>query len=101
MRFSEFKQLIRNNVIYVDNNNLFLYDMNTKENIKFGEWNNNYLYNLEDSGYKTSKNIAQINELIEDKVTDEGIYLIINYNEEKDGNKGIIYFYNRDKGVKI
>ncbi len=100
-KIDEFKQLIRNNVIYVYDNNLFLYDMNTKENIKFGEWNINYLYNIEDSGYKTSKNIDKINELIEDKVEDEGIYLVINYNEEKDGNKGIIYYYNRDKGVRI
>ena len=96
-----FKQLIRNNVIYIENDNLFLYDMNTKENIKFGEWDSNYSYKLEDSGYRTSKNLDKINELIDDKVTDEGIYLIINYNEEKDGNKGIIYFYNRDKGVRI
>ena len=43
-KISEFKQLIRNNIIYVENNNLFLYDMNTKENIKFGEWDSNNIY---------------------------------------------------------
>lgn len=83
--YSNVLQLIKEFVVYVKDNELFITD-GTKDT-KLGEWKDEYYYHSALSGYYDEGSLINENE------KDAGIYLIIELNGSNEG-PGIEYYYN-------
>lgn len=80
--FNNIKQIINDYVIYLDNDNLKVYNLNTKEDKVVTKWNNTYLYDEIESKYYDN----------------EGIYIVIYYPEQdSNGNYGMKYILNNNE----
>ena len=80
--FNNIKQIINDYVIYLDNDNLKVYNLNTKEDKVVTKWNNTYLYDEIESKYYDN----------------EGIYIVIYYPEQdSNGNYGMEYILNNNE----
>lgn len=89
--FTNVLSLINNYVVNVKDNTLNLFNFDTKEEIKIGEWNDNYIFNYYESNYLTREYLDSIGELEKE----EGFYITIDFKEiDLEGNTGINYYYN-------
>jgi len=87
------KNIINEYAVYVNNNKLILYNVNTKEEIEIITWQDDYYYDEYTSNYYSQENL----DLLGEKDKKAGIYLVINYaSQDKNGNYGIEYCYNPD-----
>ncbi len=95
-KYKDIKDIINNYVIYIDNNNLFIENIDdTNESKKLASWDKNYVYGY-DSGFYDRTTLDRMQE--ENKK--EGLYVVIEYpNKDKNGNYGMEYCYTNDKQI--
>ncbi len=90
--YSKPLHLIREYILYVENDNIYLSD--GKEATKIGKWENDFYYHSMISGYYEEGSLTNENE------KDAGIYLIFEYGQFEEG-PGVEYYFNPEtKKVK-
>ena len=95
--YNDIKELINNNLIYVNDNKLSLVNIDSNENINILDWRDTYSYDANISRYYTKAELDSMGET--DK--EEGIYLVIRYSEpDENGNNGVIYCYTNNQELK-
>ena len=95
--YNDIKELINNNLIYVNDNKLSLVNIDSNENINILDWRDTYSYDANISRYYTKAELDSMGET--DK--EEGIYLVIRYSEpNENGNNGVIYCYTNNQELK-
>ena len=109
-KLNNVEQILRNYALYMDKNTLKLYNIDTKEELKVLDMNDNY-YNInfnDDSIYGIAptnyhKDIISPNYYTSADLTKEGIYIVIGFKEkDQNGNFGLIYYFDEsNKTSKI
>ena len=90
--YSKPLHLIREYILYVENDNIYLSD--GKEATKIGKWEKDFYYHSMISGYYEEGSLTNENE------KDAGIYLIFEYGQFEEG-PGVEYYFNPEtKKVK-
>lgn len=85
--------LIKDNVIFIEDNNLIIVNLNTNIKKVITEWNENYIYNTSKSNYYT-EDILNNSDLLNKK---EGIHIILDYKKTDSlNNNGVEYYINDD-----
>ncbi len=97
--YNNIKLLLNNYIIYVNNNNLVLDNLDSEETKVIDKWNeNNSIATWGLPGYYTREKLDSIGE----SAKPEGLYIVVYYKEQdKNGNYGIEYCYTTDKEIKI
>lgn len=78
-------------VVYLDNNNLYLGNIENNKNQMITIWKDSYYYDEYSSGYYDREKLDSMDEMTKS----EGFYVVISYkNQDANGNYGIEYCYN-------
>lgn len=96
--FNDIKGVITNYLVYVENNNLSLMNIDNDKSIVLDKWNeNNYFDTWQISGYYTRERLDEMGE----KDKPEGVYVVIYYKKpDSNGNYGIEYCYTKTGEIK-
>ena len=91
--FDNIKGIIENYIVYVENNNLSLMNMDNNKSVVLDKWNEDYRYdNWAISGVYTREKLDSMDE----KDKPEGVYVVIYYKEkDQNGNYGKEYCYTK------
>lgn len=83
--------MINNYAIFIENNELSLYNVDTKDIKVITNWSSNYTYDYYTSGFYSKDQL----ELMEESEKQEGLYVVIMYQEPaSNGYYGMEYCYN-------